>query len=240
MESFAITDIGLKRQMNQDYIFSEENSIGSFPNLFIVADGMGGHKAGDYASRSCVECVVDSIKKSQRKTPISILEEAIKYANKQILMDSKSNIEYEGMGTTFVCAVIMGMTLYVANIGDSRLYIINEKEIKQVTQDHSLVEEMIQNGEIDRSNARLHPNKNIITRAIGTSEEVIADYFEVELKKEDVVLLCSDGLSNMMEDEEIKVTVKEQSKLSTAGNKLIESANACGGKDNISIILIRI
>ena len=240
MESFAITDIGVKRQTNQDYIFCNENSIGSFPNLFIVADGMGGHKAGDYASRTCVDCVVESIKNSQRKTPISILEEAINYANKQVFMDSKSSINYEGMGTTFVSAIILDNILYVANIGDSRLYIINDMEMKQITQDHSLVEEMIQTGEIERSKSRLHPNKNIITRAIGTGEDVTADYFEVQLKKDDVVLLCSDGLSNMMEDEDIMYVIRRYSQLSIAGNKLIEKANVCGGKDNISIILIRI
>ncbi|MFA9463872.1 MAG: Stp1/IreP family PP2C-type Ser/Thr phosphatase [Velocimicrobium sp.] len=240
MESFAMTDIGIKRQSNQDYIFCAENSIGSFPNLFIVADGMGGHKAGDYASKTCVDCVVDSIKKTEKKTTVSILEEAIHNANKQVLADAKASIEYEGMGTTFVSAVIMESVLYVANIGDSRLYTINEKGIKQVTQDHSLVEEMIRNGEIERKESRLHPNKNIITRALGTNEEVTADYFEVELKKDDIVLLCSDGLSNMMEDEDIMYVIRRYSQISIAGSKLIEKANACGGKDNISIILIRI
>lgn len=240
MESFAVTDIGQKRQMNQDYIYCTENSVGSFPNLFIVADGMGGHKAGDYASRTCVDCVVESIKRSQRKTPISILEEAINHANRQVLLDSKTNSEYEGMGTTFVAAVIVEDVLYVANIGDSRLYVINEEGIRQVTQDHSLVEEMIRNGEIGRKEARLHPNKNIITRALGTGEEVLADYFEVELKKDDVILLCSDGLSNMMDDEDIMYVLRRYSQIETAGDKLIEKANACGGKDNISIILIRV
>lgn len=240
MESFAVTDIGQKRQMNQDYIYCTENSVGSFPNLFIVADGMGGHKAGDYASRTCVDCVVESIRESQRKTPISILEEAINYANRQVLLDSKANSEYEGMGTTLVAAVIIDEVLYVANIGDSRLYVINDEGIRQVTQDHSLVEEMIRNGEIERREARLHPNKNIITRALGTSEEVAADYFEVELKKDDIILLCSDGLSNMIEDEDIMYVVRRYSQIETAGDKLIEKANACGGKDNISIILIRV
>lgn len=240
MESYAITDIGMKRQMNQDYIFCAENPIGNFPNLFIVADGMGGHKAGDYASRTCVDCVVDSIKNSQLKTPISILEEAIQKANAQVLTDSQTNTEYEGMGTTFVSAVIIDQNLYVANIGDSRLYIMNDSGIRQITQDHSLVEEMIRNGEIERKESRLHPNKNIITRALGTSKEITADYFEVELQKDDMVLLCSDGLSNMMEDEDIMYVVRRYSDISTAGNKLIEKANACGGKDNISIILIRV
>ncbi|MEG1458460.1 MAG: Stp1/IreP family PP2C-type Ser/Thr phosphatase [Acetivibrio sp.] len=240
MESFATTDIGVKRQMNQDYIFCAENSVGSFPNLFIVADGMGGHKAGDYASRTCVDCIVDSIKRSSLKTPVSIFEEAINRANTQVLKDSKTNIQYEGMGTTFVGAVITDNTLYVANIGDSRLYIVNNKEIRQVTQDHSLVEEMIRNGEIERKEARLHPNKNIITRALGTNEEVMADYFEVEMQKEDIILMCSDGLSNMMEDEDMMYILRRYDHLDIAGNQLIEKANDCGGKDNISIILIRI
>lgn len=240
MESFAITDTGVKRQTNQDYIFCAENSVGSFPNLFIVADGMGGHKAGDYASRTCVDCVVDSVKQSTLKTPISIMEEAINRANEQILNDSRMYQEYEGMGTTFVSAVVIEMVMYVANIGDSRLYIINDKEIKQITEDHSLVETMIRNGEIGRKEARLHPNKNIITRALGTGPKVTADYFEVNLTKGDVLLMCSDGLSNMMEDDDIMYIVRRYAQLDSAGNKLVEKANECGGKDNISILLIRI
>lgn len=240
MECFAMTDIGKKRQMNQDYIFCAENPIGSFPNLFIVADGMGGHKAGDYASRTCVDYVVDSIKNSQKRTVVGAFEEAISHANHQVFADANNNQAYEGMGTTFVSAVVMEDTLYAANIGDSRLYIINEAGIRQVTKDHSLVEEMIQNGEILRKESRLHPNKNIITRALGTTDEVTADYFEVGLHKEDIILLCSDGLTNMMEDEDIMFIVRRYEQISVAGKKLIEKANACGGIDNISIILIRI
>lgn len=240
MESFAITDIGMKRQINQDYIFCTENSVGKFPNLFIVADGMGGHKAGDYASRTCVDYVVDSVKKSKQHTPISIMEEAIQIANQQIFHESQTNEDYEGMGTTFVSAVVIDKTLYIANIGDSRLYLINDDGIQQITQDHSLVEEMIRTGEIDRKESRLHPNKNIITRAIGTSKSVTADFFEMDVKKDDVILMCSDGLSNMMEDEDIMYLVRRYYDLSTAGERLIDKANACGGKDNISVILIRI
>lgn len=240
MEVFSMTDTGIKRQMNQDYIFCTENSVGSFPNLFIVADGMGGHKAGDYASRTCVDCVVDSIKNSSMKTPVSIMEQAVSRANSQVLHDARSNPEFEGMGTTCVLAVVIDNTLYVANIGDSRLYLLNDKEIKQVTQDHSLVEEMIRNGEIGRREARLHPNKNIITRALGTSEGVTADYFEVELMKGDIILLCSDGLSNMMDDEDMMYIIRRYESLEAAGKKLVEKANDCGGKDNISLVLIKV
>ncbi len=240
MECFSMTDTGVKRTMNQDYIFCSEEPVGSFPNLFVVADGMGGHKAGDYASKTCVDYVVDSIKNSDRKTPISILEQAINRANEQILKEAQNNKDLEGMGTTFVCSVIMDNTMYVANIGDSRLYVINEKEIRQITEDHSLVEEMIRTGELGRKEARIHPNKNIITRALGTTEEVTADYFEVDVRPGDVILLCSDGLSNMMDDDDIMYILRRYEKIGTAGKKLVEKANACGGRDNISIILITI
>lgn len=241
MQVFSITDIGKKRSINQDYIFSEENAVGSFPNLFIVADGMGGHKAGDRASKTCVDYVVDSIRRSSLKTPVSILEEAIHTANRQVFMEAVSHPEFEGMGTTFVGATIASGTLYVANIGDSRLYRINNEGIRQITEDHSLVEAMIRKGEIDRQEARMHPNKNIITRALGTQEAVTADYFELELFSGDFVLMCSDGLTNMMEDEDIMYIVRRyENDCPAAGKKLVEKANDCGGKDNISIILIKI
>lgn len=239
MKSFSLTDVGKIRNVNQDYIYSEENPIGSFPNLFIVADGMGGHKAGDFASEFCVMAVIDQIKKSSKKTPIGILEDAIKTANDELLLKSEEKSELDGMGTTFVAASIFENTMYVANIGDSRLYVIND-EIKQITEDHSLVEEMIKTGEISREDARLHPNKNIITRALGSNKYVSPDYFEVLLKEGDTVLMCSDGLSNMIEDEEIKNIVKESfDDIELVGKKLIEKANEYGGKDNIAIILIR-
>lgn len=242
MRAFSITDVGVKRKMNQDYVFCEENAVGSFSNLFIVADGMGGHKAGDYASRTCVETVVKNIEDSPLRTPISTMEEAIHEANKRLYEEAANNSDLEGMGTTFVAAMISEENLlYVANIGDSRLYIINGDQIKQVTEDHSLVEEMIKNGELDRKEARFHPNKNIITRALGTAKEVVADYFEVPLIEGDVVLLCSDGLCNMMEDDDIMYIVRHcHEDIQTAARQLIEKANENGGKDNISIILIKI
>lgn len=242
MKAFSVTDIGVKRKINQDYVFSSENAVGSFPNLFIVADGMGGHKAGDYASRSCVETVVESVKNSRLKTPVGVLEEAIGAANRRIFSDAASNSELEGMGTTLVAAVIAeNNILYVANIGDSRLYIVNNKEIKQITEDHSLVEEMVKNGEIERSEARFHPNKNIITRAVGISRNVVPDYFEVQLKENDTVLMCSDGLSNMVDEEYIKRTINRFiDDIDKAADRLVKTANENGGKDNISIVLVQV
>ncbi|WP_455715585.1 Stp1/IreP family PP2C-type Ser/Thr phosphatase [Anaerosporobacter sp.] len=239
MESFAITDIGLKRKMNQDFVFCEQNQIGSLPNLFIVADGMGGHKAGDFASRFSVENVVEYIRNSKITSPIRLFEEAIKETNTLLLKEAKENQSLEGMGTTFVISTIVDETLYVANIGDSRLYIIHD-DIKQITRDHSLVEEMVQNGEIDKNEARFHPNKNIITRALGASGEANPDFFEVALKKEDIILMCSDGLSNMVDDAEMyAIVTSKKERVNNAVIALVEKANEYGGKDNITAIVVK-
>ncbi|HEX3077349.1 MAG TPA: Stp1/IreP family PP2C-type Ser/Thr phosphatase [Lachnospiraceae bacterium] len=239
MESFSITDVGMKRKMNQDFVFSEENTVGSLPNLFIVADGMGGHKAGDFASRFSVEKVVEFIKNCDSKTPIGILENAIRQTNELLIEEANANPDLEGMGTTFVVATIIEDIMYVANIGDSRLYVIND-DIKQITRDHSLVEEMVINGEIEKSEARFHPNKNIITRALGANRIVTADFFEVAVSEGDYILLCSDGLSNMIEDYEIKQIVSSnQDHVENAVRQLVEKANEYGGKDNISAIIVK-
>lgn len=239
MESFAITDIGLKRKMNQDFVFCEQNLIGSLPNLFIVADGMGGHKAGDFASRFSVENVVEYIRNSKITSPIRLFEEAIKETNALLLKEAKENQSLEGMGTTFVIATIVDEIMYVANIGDSRLYIIHD-DIKQITRDHSLVEEMVKNGEINKSEARFHPNKNIITRALGASGEATPDFFEVALKKDDIILMCSDGLSNMIDDAEIfEIVTSRKDKINSAVRALVEKANEYGGKDNITAIVVK-
>lgn len=241
MKVFSATDRGLVRSMNQDSIYCQENAVGSFPNLFMVADGMGGHKAGDYASRTCVERIAGAVKESTRRTPVSIMEEAVSAANKKIIEDASGNSELTGMGTTLVMAVIIENIVYVANVGDSRLYLIREGCIRQITEDHSLVEEMVRNGEIKKEEARLHPNKNIITRAIGAARQVTADYFEIEIGQGDFVLLCSDGLSNMIEDQEMLSIVKDNGEdIRAAGEMLVETANRAGGKDNISIILIKL
>lgn len=242
MKAFSITDIGMRRHMNQDYVFASENAIGKFPNLFIVADGMGGHRAGDYASRVCVKTVIESVQNSTLKTYIGILEEAIGVANRRLFEDAASNNDLKGMGTTLVVAVVLkDNTLYVANVGDSRLYLVDEEEIRQITEDHSLVEEMVKNGEIERSEAKVHPNKNVITRAIGTSKHVVADYFEVQLKPGDKILLCSDGLSNMLEDREMWYIMNRYSNdMARAVEELVKKANINGGKDNISAVLVQV
>lgn len=239
MKAFSITNIGMQRKVNQDYVYCSEEAIGSLPNLYIVADGMGGHKAGDYASRCCVESMIQEVKGDSLKSPVSILEHAIQKANETVLRESKKNVEYEGMGTTVVVATIVEDTLHVGNIGDSRLYVIRDR-IEQITQDHSLVETMVRTGELMPEDARFHPNKNIITRALGTNEDVKADFFEVKLEKADTILLCSDGLSNMVEDREIERIVKEMHDVEKASETLVELANQNGGTDNIAIVMIQI
>lgn len=240
MRAYAKTDVGSKRAVNQDYMYCSENSVGSFHNLFIVADGMGGHKAGDYASKLCVERMVQSIEKSEHKTPVSLFEEAVDTANGAVYSESQEHEEYEGMGTTLVACTIQEDTLYVANIGDSRLYLLRDDDIIQITEDHSLVEEMVKQGNITESEARVHPQKNIITRAVGIDQSVQADFFEVDIFQNDIVMLCSDGLSNMVEDEDIEYIVKHSKSLQDAGETLVARANENGGSDNITVVLAKV
>jgi len=241
LETYSITDIGRKRQLNQDYVFSSPKPVGNMPNLFIVADGMGGHNAGDYASKCTTETVVNELRNSFEKNPTLMMQKAIRVANKKIREDALADEKLFGMGTTLVVATIIGRYLQVANIGDSRLYIINESGIRQVTRDHSLVEEMIRLGGLRREDARKHPDKNIITRAIGAKDEVEADFFTEELESGDIVLMCSDGLTNMLDDEEIKKIVLDPTKftLNEIGDALVKAANENGGKDNIGVVLVK-
>ena len=240
MQTFSITDTGRTRDANQDYVFCEEHAIGSFPNLFIVADGMGGHNAGDTASRMCVEVVVSQIEKSTKVTPIGILEQAVAAANETVYDASLEDVALYGMGTTLVGTVVFGDTAYVINVGDSRLYAFRDT-LKQVTVDHSLVEEMVQSGKLQKEAIRTHPNKNIITRALGTNRTVKADCFEIEVREGDVLLLCSDGLTNMLDDDRIESIIKQyKNDMKRAGEILIEEANEAGGKDNISVVLVRL
>lgn len=239
MIAYSITDIGERRKINQDYVYCCDTKIGNLPNLFIVADGMGGHNAGDYASRFCVEFFTERIKESNHTLPISAIETALKETNEALLEKAQEQIDFEGMGTTFVVATILDNKMYVANIGDSRLYVIG-KEMRQITEDHSLVEAMVKTGKLDREEARQHPNKNIITKALGANVDVEPDFFEVELEEGDTVLMCSDGLTNMLEDEYIIDIIREYKDPQAAADTLVKAANNNGGIDNISIILIKI
>ncbi len=240
MKSFAVTDIGKKRTINQDYVYNTDDSIGCFSNLYIVADGMGGHNAGDMASRICVETVCSSIADSEFTTPVSILEEAVRTSNDKVIEVARTSQEYEGMGTTLVISTVLEGVLYVANIGDSRLYLLRES-LEQITEDHSLVEEMVKSGELAKENVRSHPNKNIITRALGIGADVEADYFQMEVMENDIILMCSDGLTNMIEDIDIEYTIKSnRDNLQKAIIELLSKANEAGGRDNITVLVVKV
>lgn len=237
LSSYAMTDVGRTRMVNQDYVFSCLEPVGNLPNLFIVADGMGGHQAGDFASSYSVKKFLESVSLSLQRNPHKIFADAIRYANRELIEKSKSNPELRGMGTTMVALTIIGDKAYVANVGDSRLYLM-EDSLMQITVDHSLVQEMIKLGELSREDARLHPDKNIITRAVGAGRDINADYFEFTITKDSILLMCSDGLSNMVDDDQIAVLLKSAEAPEKVGKKLIETANRNGGKDNIAVIVI--
>ena len=238
MKTFSVTDAGVVREMNQDYYFSSVTAVGNLPNLFIVADGMGGHKAGDYASRYTIERVVASVSRNTGEEPIAIMKEAINKANELLVAESREDESKSGMGTTLVIGTIIGNKLFVANIGDSRLYVVGQN-MRQITRDHSLVDEMVRLGEINADEARVHPDKNIITRAVGTSDHVEADFFEVEITADDTILLCTDGLTNMVRDDEILDIIKKYDNAQAATMQLVKEANANGGRDNITVMIIK-
>ena len=238
MISFGKTDIGMVRSINQDSIYFSDKPVGNLPNLYIVADGMGGHKAGDYASAHAVSWFVDYAKECSYENPITIMKTGIAKVNDMLLQMSNEHSELKGMGTTFVAAVMIDDKMYVANIGDSRLYVIGQEDTRQITLDHSLVEELIRTGQLDRRKVRFHPEKNIITRALGTGKEAVPDFFEVELQPGEKVLLCSDGLTNMVEDDEIGTIVMGQRFVDKICERLIERANYYGGKDNIGVVVV--
>lgn len=237
LKTYSMTDIGRKRKLNQDCVYTCEHPLGNLNNLFIVADGMGGHKAGDYASAYTVKAIEREVELCEHTAPIRILREAISAANKEIYAKASTEEDYQGMGTTTVAATVSDDVLYVANVGDSRLYLI-DKGITQVTKDHSLVAEMVRVGTIAADEARLHPDKNIITRAIGAASEVEIDFFEVELKPGDIILMCTDGLTNMVEDDEICRIVRSSRDVAQIAEELIKMANHNGGKDNIGVVII--
>ena len=222
MKSYSVTDVGQKRQVNQDYVYASEEPVGNLPNLFVVADGMGGHNAGDFASSFAVQTLVRTILEDENQNPIKVIRHAVEEANRKVLEESKSHAEMAGMGTTMVLVTIIDDYAYVANVGDSRLYLI-EDQILQITKEE----------------AREHPDKNIITRVLGIGPEIEVDFFDIHLKENSVLLLCSDGLSNMVADEDIWRIVSTSREMKEAGMRLVSLANENGGKDNIAVVLVQ-
>lgn len=238
MEACALTDIGMNRSMNQDYVYASTMPVGSLDNLFIVADGMGGHKAGDFASRFVVEKLTEYFAQPfPDKDVHSIIQEGIRKVNRELYETANQNEDLRGTGSTLVLATIRGNVLYVANVGDSRLYLLRD-ELEQITRDHSYVEELVALGKMKRGSRDYLENKNIITRAIGADEDVDADLFALKLKSRDVILMCSDGLSNMVDEFEMEYIIRAEESISEKAQGLVDAANRSGGKDNISVILV--
>lgn len=238
MIGYGDTHIGQRRSINQDYIFYSDTPVGNLPNLYIVADGMGGHKAGDKASSYAVQSFVEKIRNGEKEQPLLLMKEAIEAVNEELYALAASRPEYEGMGTTFVAASALEEELCVMNIGDSRLYVL-QKALKQITYDHSLVEELVRSGQLTKEEARNHPRKNVITRALGVEPKVNADFFEVEMEEVDMILLCSDGLTNMVTEETIEYVLRNANDMEKAAEVLIGLANDNGGLDNISVVMAK-
>ena len=182
--------------------------------------------------------MVEEIRQDRDFNPVKVIRHAIESANREIIEQAQKDEKLKGMGTTMVVSTIVGQYAYVANVGDSRLYVA-DRELQQITRDHSLVQEMVRMGEISAEEARNHPDKNIITRALGAERTVDVDFFDLKLEPESVILMCSDGLSNMVEDSRIKeILSRRDEALDERGRTLIGEANRNGGKDNIAIVLI--
>lgn len=227
------TDTGKVRGINEDrYLFVNEDDY----VVLAVADGMGGHNAGDIASTIAIDEVLKyNLNAGFLKDTENRLRECMEQTNKKIYDYSVKNVDCHGMGTTLTVAVIIGNKVWISNVGDSRAYLINDK-IKKVTVDHSYVEELKLMGKITEEEAVNHPNRNQITRAIGTEEKVKVDIFNFKKNKEDIIFLCSDGLTNMVKENEILKTIKASETLQKAIDSLVLSANMNGGKDNITAV----
>ena len=255
IRSAGLSDVGRKRRTNEDSL-----AIASDLGLFVVADGMGGHAAGEVASRLAVESIERHISGSDpRKEPTvpasfrTVREEeaslpaparrvlnAIRLANQEIVRSVRRNSSQKGMGTTVVIAYVHGGRAYVGHVGDSRAYLLRGGAIRQLTVDHTFVNEQVRAGTLTADEARRHPARNILTRAVGSQEEVEPDIVEEVLQSGDFVLLCSDGLTTMMEDPEILRTVLARPDDLQAGCRaLVDLANERGGDDNVTVVLVR-
>lgn len=240
MKFFAKTDLGKTRQVNQDYYIAENRKVGVFPNLFIVADGVGSNRDSAFASKHCSSFVLDQISLSKQGSNIKDeLEKAYRLANADLVYRIMANPKYKGMGTTMVCTTVINDTAIVANVGDSRCYHISN-EIKQVTRDHSIAEELVKENAIERNSEKYKELKSQLSRAFGAGKKIETDFFEVDLRMGDYLLLCTDGLSNMVDDETILEIVNRDTTIESKVDELIDTANKNGGKDNIAIILIYI
>ena len=237
----TLTDTGRARPHNEDsldyHLPQDPNIINTKGGIYLVADGMGGHQAGEVASREAINLVIDQYYSDLTHDVGTSLVRAYKAANQLIYEEAQSDLAKAGMGTTLVAAVIVGRKVHIASVGDSRVYLIGQAGIVQITEDHSWVQEQIRAGYLTREQARLHPQRNVVTRALGSKPSVEVDLFEGHLADGDALLLCSDGLSGLVEDWEIEAIVREQP-AQDAVKALVAKANERGGTDNISVLIV--
>jgi PPM family protein phosphatase len=245
----ALTDVGRKRKGNEDSLY-----VNPEQNLFVVADGMGGHAAGEIASRVAVDSINEFVcltgGDEEITWPFGLdetisydgnrLKTAIRYANRKVLEATKERADYEGMATTVVAVLVDGTEANLAHVGDSRVYLVRGDEIKQLTNDHSWVNEQVHSGVISADQARSHPLRNVVTRALGGKPDLQVDMTTHKLASGDFLLLCSDGLTTMLTDDEIAEIVKAADvDVKRAARELVDAANAHGGEDNITVLLLR-
>lgn len=242
MEWASKTHIGKIRNKNEDSLFADEKSN----RIFIVADGMGGHNAGEIASKLAIEKVSDMLKENLDKLSKAdeaeienLIQEAIREANAEIYKQSLSSNSLDGMGTTITLALFVDNKVYFGHVGDSRAYLLRNDKLTQLTEDHTLVCELVKNGTITEVEAKTHPKRNIITKALGTETSPLPDTISYSVRDEDIIILCTDGLTNIVDNYEIKKCLRNESDLQKACDYLVDQANDRGGFDNITLIAIR-
>ena len=240
MKGFAKTDVGKAREMNQDYYYiaKAENEL----QLYILADGMGGYNGGEIASKLAIESAKNYIENNFNKIQhekefiLKLIKDSMEYSNMVVYEKSKLQQELQGMGTTLDICFIYNNKVYIGHVGDSRVYRIRGNVIRKLTKDHSYVQQLVEDGKITREEANHHPKKNMLTKALGCTSYVEPDIRARNIEKQDIILMCSDGLTNMVEEEIIYKQVKENPQI--APENLVNLANEAGGYDNITVITI--
>ena len=243
MQHWALTDRGCVRSQNQDTyknVQLDKNTL-----LCVVCDGMGGAKSGNVASQMAAEIFVQEVQRSwtpgmTKERTSQVMQTAVRLANTTVFDQSRQFEEFQGMGTTLVAALIQGKLATVVNVGDSRAYKVDRSGIRQITKDHSMVQLMVDRGELTPEMAKTYPGKNLITRAVGTEPTVVTDVFQLEVEKDDCLLLCSDGMSNMMDDQEILFEVVHGVNKEGCCQRLLDIATGRGAPDNVTSVLIMI
>lgn len=239
MIAYGKTDVGKVRENNEDSLFVSVEPIGKLENLFIVADGMGGHNAGEVASKNSIDFLCKYLKENKVELDCEgLILDGIFFANAEIFKQSKNEPDKAGMGTTFSMGTINNNMLHIGHIGDSRIYKISNNEMKQITVDHTYVNEMVSKGLMTQEQAEVDPHRNYITRVVGGEPTVMVDYYEVPVVKGDKILICSDGLTGMVKNDVINDIISSNSDIKTSVDLLINKALDNGGRDNITVIII--